>query len=332
MEVAHGRSGQHLSEKQGGKPASSLSHHLEERRFQIGRVQGFHAAHLLDVFGRFFLGDIEDVVARHYAQQDPVGVHHGEGDPVVLFHHADGYLTVVRCAQGEEIVVHQRRHRRPRVREQYLSQPEVVDELSSIVHDIDHVDGFRIPAVLAYVIEGLLDSPAFANRHIVGSHQAADALFPISEKRASLFQVFGAQEREKTLRYLRRQLFQERSPVVGSQARNDLARVFVGQIAHQLVLFRNLEIREDLVRLRPGQRPKNQHPLRGIQRLNLVGQLRGQETGEPFLQFRPATLLDQLLDFLLRDCGRHHSIPSFRKNIRGTLQGRDACPPPAIDD
>src|SRR5437667_294109 len=140
------------------------------------------------------------------------------------------------------------------------------------------------------------------------------------------------QEREKTLRYLRRQLFQERSPVVGSQARNDLARVFVGQIAHQLVLFRNLEIREDLVRLRPGQRPKNQHPLRGIQRLNLVGQLRGQETGEPFLQFRPATLLDQLLDFLLRDCGRHHSIPSFRKNIRGTLQGRDACPPPAIDD
>ena len=63
LEEAHRRRRQHLAEKQRGSQPARLRI-IAQTNFEVRRVEGLHAADLLDVFGRLFLHDVDDVVER----------------------------------------------------------------------------------------------------------------------------------------------------------------------------------------------------------------------------------------------------------------------------
>ena len=56
-------------EEECGEPAAALAHHGAKSDLYVWCVEGFHAAHALDVFRGLFFGDVENVVHGDDAQQ-----------------------------------------------------------------------------------------------------------------------------------------------------------------------------------------------------------------------------------------------------------------------
>ncbi len=56
--------------KRTDEPDDAFPEKFEQRHFEIGFVEGFGTADLLDIFGKFFLGDPEDVVDGDDAEED----------------------------------------------------------------------------------------------------------------------------------------------------------------------------------------------------------------------------------------------------------------------
>ena len=70
FEITHCRGGEHFADEQNRKPAGAFSDHRQHGDFQIGSIERFHTAHLLDVFGRLLLRDIEHIVHGHDSDQN----------------------------------------------------------------------------------------------------------------------------------------------------------------------------------------------------------------------------------------------------------------------
>jgi hypothetical protein len=129
---------------------------------------------------------------------------------------------------------------------------------------IDHenaVDGFLVRAKRADVIEDAIDRPVLANRHVVRSHQAADAVFGEPEQEASFREVFRLEQRQRPLHDRAGQLCEQVSTIVGRQRREELSRFLVRQVAKKRVLVVPIEVREGIRRLVARQCAKQQHPL-----------------------------------------------------------------------
>src|SRR5262249_42534106 len=85
-EEAHGPRREHLAQEQPRQPPAALPQHLSEADAQVRRVEGFHAAQLLDVLGRLLLHDVDDVVDGDDALHPALGVDDRHGDEVLLAH------------------------------------------------------------------------------------------------------------------------------------------------------------------------------------------------------------------------------------------------------
>ena len=66
--------GEHLADEQHREPADALAHHVDQRDLEVGGVEGFGTADLLDVLGRLFLDDVDDVVDGDDALHPSFGV------------------------------------------------------------------------------------------------------------------------------------------------------------------------------------------------------------------------------------------------------------------
>ncbi len=105
FEVSHGGGGEHFAEEEDGEPAAALFHHLPEADGEVRRIEGFLAAHLLDVFGGFELGDVEDVVGGDDAEHVALIIGDGEGDAVIFFEEFDHDFAVGGGLDGNDLAL-----------------------------------------------------------------------------------------------------------------------------------------------------------------------------------------------------------------------------------
>ena len=105
FKVAHGRRGKHLADEQHQQPARALFDHVHKRTVHIRRFQGLHTAELLDVLGRFFLGNVEHVVDGDNPQQHPARIGHRQRHAVVLLEGGDDFFAVCRGQHAVQLTV-----------------------------------------------------------------------------------------------------------------------------------------------------------------------------------------------------------------------------------
>src|SRR5689334_25152569 len=62
LELPHRSGGEHFAQKQRSQPAGAFTNHDQQRHLEIRPFEGLHAADFLNIFGRLFLHDIDDIV------------------------------------------------------------------------------------------------------------------------------------------------------------------------------------------------------------------------------------------------------------------------------
>ena len=70
--MLHGAGREQLTDEQHREPPCALRNHFRQRRLHVRKLDGFHTAELLNVFGLLFLDDVDDVVNRDDAQHAAV--------------------------------------------------------------------------------------------------------------------------------------------------------------------------------------------------------------------------------------------------------------------
>jgi len=79
FEVAHRVCRQHLANKKNREPAGSLLYHLPEADAQVGSVKRLDTPEFLNIFARFLLNYVDNVISGNDPAHAPVVIEYGTG-------------------------------------------------------------------------------------------------------------------------------------------------------------------------------------------------------------------------------------------------------------
>ena len=244
-------------EHQEHQPGDAVAPDLQWPGAGIGLVGRGHTGHLFDVLGGLLFHNVDDVVDGDDADQPPFLVHHGHGHQVVvgeLFRYA---LLVLGGGGKDHVPVHQILDDHIVVVEQQVLHRDDALQLPVGVGDEADVDGLLILADAADAGDGLLHAHVLFQVHELGSHDAAGGVLRIAEILVDEAAGLGSCGAHDALDHIGGQLFHDIHRVVHVQLLDDPGQLLVGDGVDDALLFRGLQIGEDLRRRLLGQQPEH---------------------------------------------------------------------------
>ena len=178
--MPHRRSGQHFAQEQDHEPAGPLFHQFGQRRLRIREVQPLRTAEFLEVLGVLLLYHIHHIVDRHDAEQRPGGVGYRKRHPVQVAEQLSGHLLVVISVQRDETTVDQVGYDLVRRSQQNFPDVDVVDQLPTVVHHINHIERLGITPETADVLQRLRHGIIRFHGNVFRRHQPTDTIFGVA--------------------------------------------------------------------------------------------------------------------------------------------------------
>ncbi len=156
--MPHRRSRQHLADKERGQPACALADHAQQGNLEIGLVERLDAAKFLDIFGRFLLNDIDDVVQVDDAFDAPRRIDHRHHKKMMAHKESAERLLVQIFRRRNDLLAHNVAHKLVARRDQQIAEGDNAKEMLIGVDDKNVVHRFFPPAgVLAQITDRLAD-------------------------------------------------------------------------------------------------------------------------------------------------------------------------------
>jgi hypothetical protein len=121
---------------------------------------------------------------------------------------------IVVGAERRESVIHQISDPRAHRRQENLANADVVNQHSTVVDHVEHIERLGILTVLADVVEDLVNQPFAPDGHVVRCHQPAHRVGRVGEQPFGLRSLLGGEKCQQLVRRMRRQCAQEQGAVV----------------------------------------------------------------------------------------------------------------------
>jgi hypothetical protein len=206
---------QHLPEKEHGEPPRALAHQRAESRAPVRKVERLHTAQLLDVFGGFFVHDVEDIVRRHDAAHAALGIDDREGPQVMSREQACDFLLIQVFGHSDDVASHRAFDRLLVGCEEELLEGDRAEQALVGPDDVGVVD--RFPAFLglaSQIAERLVRAHIRGHPRIARVHQATGHVFRIGEQGTHIVPSGRVEQREKLGSPFGRDLLQQVRRVV----------------------------------------------------------------------------------------------------------------------
>ena len=152
------------------------------------------------------------------------------------------------------------------------------------------------------LLEHTTQRPVRLDAHVVGGHQAPDALGRVAEDGLGLPAVSGIERGQETACHLRRQLLDERGPVVGVHGLDD-GRRGGPQLLDQLLLAIVLDLGKGVARLLAGQEPEGEGCLLRLEQRQRVRDVGRRHVAQRRPNLPELSFTQLLLDLLLQQLG-----------------------------
>jgi hypothetical protein len=274
LEVLHRARRQHLAEEQEREPQPALAEHGEQTRVEVGRVEGFGTAHLLDVLGGLLVDDVHDVVDRDDALHLARSVHDRDGHEVVVLEDLGDGLLLHHVRDHDDGLAHHVADVRLGLGREELPERDDADQGAVGSEDVEVADDLpELARLLAEVQDRLVDRHVDPEPPVAWVHQAAGDVLGVGEERRDLAVRREIEHREQDAPLLLGGFLDEVGRVVGLEQAQPVAPLLGREVEQELDVLGGPEAEEEPLGVRAAQELPARDPLGRGQGGPVVAQL-----------------------------------------------------------
>ena len=177
--------------------------------FKVRFVSGVYCRHKRNIFRRFVLNYVDDIVYGDYADNALFGVYHGDGVEVVFTDYLRYGFFVVGSFATDDVGFHYVGDYLVVVVKQQVFDGHASQQFAPRVGHVAGVNCFLVHGNLTDAVKAFAHGPVLFQRHVLDGHQRACAVLGILQNFVDLRARFGVRRVYDTFDYACRHFFDD---------------------------------------------------------------------------------------------------------------------------